>query len=216
MSAIDRASTVVGYVLIGLTVLVLSQPGSPIRMKVDRWKADRHARQVATERWDEFSSDPRTRGNTASIALVEFTDYLCPFCRAFEDSVSALLAGRDNTGIVVRHIPRVGSRGAREAAIAAICAGEQGSFEALHTYLFTIADSLDAAEWRAVGKLVGVPDLDEFGRCLESDAPRERLSADSALAVAVGVTGTPAFVSKRLGLTRGVVPNSELAPAFTP
>ena len=90
----------------------------------------------------------------APVAIVEFSDFACPFCGRFsKDILPELKAKYIDTGQVLlafRHLPldRIHPR-ARPAAEAAECASRQGKFWRFHDLLFA---DLECNFWRATGR----------------------------------------------------------------
>jgi protein-disulfide isomerase len=92
----------------------------------------------------------------------------------------------------------VASSPAAEAATAAVCAGRQESFLAMHTRLFE-----SQAEWTVANDvpatLAGYADdlgLDaaQFESCLASDEARLEAQSGNVVAALYGVPGTPVFL----------------------
>jgi len=93
---------------------------------------------------------------SATLAIIEYADFQCPFCRRFEQEVYPQL--RDNyinTGKVKyfhRDMPLAFHEGAMPAARAAHCASEQGKFWEMHDSLLGDAASLGAASRDQAGR----------------------------------------------------------------
>jgi protein-disulfide isomerase len=138
--------------------------------------------------------DAPLRGlDDAPVKVVEFADFECPFCRSVEPTLVALLDERpDTVALVFKHAPSGYHAQALPAALAAVCAGEQGLFWEMHDELLAPTASLDDAALAAHAESVGV-DVDGWRNCLDSDAAYATVEGDLALAVAAGVTGTPTF-----------------------
>ena len=79
------------------------------------------------------------RGNKkASVILLEFSDYQCPFCVRVQRTISRLINDyKDRVTFGYRHFPLAFHKEADEAAIAAECAREQDKFLELHLLLFS-------------------------------------------------------------------------------
>jgi protein-disulfide isomerase len=156
------------------------------------------AQQAALTRDAVVAAVERAPGATkgahdARVAIVEFSDFQCGYCRKFwTETLPKLEAEYVSTGkvrFVYRHLVVLGPASQR-AAEAAECAGEQGRFWTFHDALFERRGRLpDARAVHAMGLDVGA-----FDACLESGRGRQRIASDSAAARALGVTGTPAFL----------------------
>jgi protein-disulfide isomerase len=141
---------------------------------------------------EPFKGEP-----TARLAIIEYADLQCPFCRRFEHEVYPRL--RDsyvNTGKLKyfhRDMPLPFHEGAMPAARAIHCAAEQGKFWELHDSLLADAASLGAADIDArAGKLgLNVADLD---RCISSDRFADIIQRGVTEATQMQVSGTPTFL----------------------
>lgn len=136
----------------------------------------------------------------AKVTILEFSDYLCPYCAKFAGlTLPQLEADYISTGkarLVFRNFPVHGDP-AVETALAALCAHEQGQFWEYHDRLFAISLSeggkaLTAARLEALARELGL-DSDQFKLCLASRRYAQAVKADIAEAKRLGVEGTPTF-----------------------
>jgi protein-disulfide isomerase len=139
----------------------------------------------------------------APLTLVEFSDYQCPYCARFAQTIlPALKAAYIDTGqvrYVFRDFPLDRSHPqARQAAEAAHCAGEQGQYWAMHDVLFRHPQALAVEQLTAYAQRLDL-DLTAFERCLAQGQYAAVVQQNYAEGIAVGVRGTPAFF---LGKTR--------------
>ena len=133
----------------------------------------------------------------ATLAIIEYADFECPFCRRFEHDVYPQI--HDNyiaTGKVKyfhRDMPLPFHEGAMPAARAAHCASEQGKFWEMHDSLLGDAASLGAADIdERAGKLgLNVAALDA---CISSDRFADIIQRSVAEATQMQVSGTPTFI----------------------
>ena len=79
------------------------------------------------------------RGNKkASVILLEYSDYQCPFCSRVQSTIRKLIDKyQDRVAFGYRHFPLAFHKEADEAAIASECAREQGKFEEIHRLLYS-------------------------------------------------------------------------------
>lgn len=129
----------------------------------------------------------------APVQVVVFSDFQCPYCRRFADSVRAVLArypGR--VRMVFRHRPidEIHPH-ATAAARASICADRAGRFMEMHDALFAAQDSIGAIAWTAFAVRAGIQDTASFTTCLSDETVTATLADDRKDADALGVTGTP-------------------------
>ena len=133
----------------------------------------------------------------ASLTLVEFADYQCPFCAQFHTGAFAQLkqdyidAGK--LRFVSRDLPLPFHQQAEQAAQAARCAGDQGAYWEMRHLLLTNSASLSDEAYGTFAKELSL-NVKRFQRCLDEHTHQEAVRADAAAAGAAGLTGTPSFV----------------------
>lgn len=130
----------------------------------------------------------------ATVTLVEYADFECPYCGRAEPAIRELLAEQgDALRYVFRHLPlqEVHPR-AEIAAEAAEAAGAQGAFWELHDLLFDHQEALTPRDLRRYASELGL-DVERFEKDLYSHIYEERVERDVASADASGVSGTPSF-----------------------
>lgn len=83
------------------------------------------------------------RGNEqASVSIVEFSDFECPYCNKFEPTIKQVLdTYGDKVRFTYRHFPLSFHPNAEKAAEAYECAKEQGKGFEMHDKLFDLARS---------------------------------------------------------------------------
>jgi len=136
-----------------------------------------------------------TRGS-AKVALVEFSDFECPFCGKYTRETRATLQ-RDfvDTGkvaYVFRNFPLENiHHSALKAAEAAECARRQGRFWQMHDLLFGNQKALAEADLLSNGLAL---QLDEtvFRACL-NDKATATIQGDEKEGTRLGVSSTPTF-----------------------
>ena len=128
----------------------------------------------------------------ASITVIEFGDFECPYCGQAESVARELLADTD-LRFVWRHLPLpdVHPR-AQLAAEAAEAAAAQGQFWEMHDRLLDHQDELTPAELVQHAAALGL-DVDRFRDDLKRHAYVGRVAQDVESADVSGATGTPTF-----------------------
>lgn len=138
----------------------------------------------------------------ASVALVEFSDYQCPFCKRFHDqSFAELKKDYVDSGklrYVFRDFPldRIHPQ-ARKAAEAAHCMGAQGKYWQAHDTLFKNQDHLQVADLKSYAAKAGL-DRKAFDECLDKETYAKQVQENLEDGIKAGVRGTPTFVLGRL------------------
>lgn len=145
---------------------------------------------------------PYLGNQDAPVTLIEFTDYQCPYCRKHvANTLPSIIKDYVETGklrYLVRELP-VESRHplAGKASEAALCAGDQGNYWAMHDKLFEKEARLSPDELRLHAQALGL-NAAQFDQCLESGDKRVRVQEDVKAGLRAKVRGTPTFF---LGLT---------------
>jgi protein-disulfide isomerase len=153
---------------------------------------------VRAEKLSTPIADTRIKGNSsASVVLVEFSDFECPFCEKYSQEVFELI-DRDfvATGrlrYAFRHFPLENAHpNAIAAAEAAECASRQGRFWEMRRLLFAKRKDLAQRFWRTDAVSIGL-DATMFAGCLDGSAVA-RVRADMAEGRRLGLNSTPSFV----------------------
>jgi protein-disulfide isomerase len=133
----------------------------------------------------------------ARVAVIEFSDYQCPFClRYFRNTMPKLYKDYVANGkvkYVLRDFPLTSIHPeAFDAAVAARCAGDQGKYKEMHDQFFAKQATLRQAKWNDHAKAVGL-NLADFKACMDSKRHEAAVKKDMEEAIAAGVRGTPTF-----------------------
>jgi protein-disulfide isomerase len=133
----------------------------------------------------------------AKVALIEFSDYQCPFCGRYTKDVFPQIE-RDyvSTGkvkYVFFDLPLDFHKQAFKAAEAAHCAGEQGQFWEMHDLLFENQSALSPEQLSTYAKRIGLSEA-TFQKCLDSGRFGADIKNDIAEAGNAGISGTPTFL----------------------
>jgi protein-disulfide isomerase len=152
---------------------------------------DLHAPPLAVP----ISGRDHLRGSpTASITLVEYGDYECPYCGAAHPIVNEVqrVLG-DDLLFAFRHFPLTQIHPhAMQAAEAAEAAGAQNRFWEMDDLIFEHQDRLEMPDLLRYAEALGL-DLDCFAAELESHVHAPRVREDFMSGVRSGVNGTPTF-----------------------
>jgi protein-disulfide isomerase/uncharacterized membrane protein len=164
-------------------------------------KAEREFETATPEMFD-LAGVPTKGPADARISVIEFSDFLCPFCRqlasAFQDflprSAGRISVRFKNYPLDKECNPKLNNTihvGACWLARGGICANQQGRFWAYHDQVFqNPPEAPGRADVLRIATLAGV-DGAALGACLDSPATNSRLSAEIAEAERAGVKSTP-------------------------
>jgi len=144
-----------------------------------------------------IANEPFKGSGSAKVAVIEFSDYQCPFCSRYVKGAYAQIEDEYvDTGkvkYVFRDMPLPFHKQAFKAAEAAHCSGEQGKFWEMHDSLFQNQAALAPEQLPGYAKSLGL-DETKFQQCLESGRFADGIKKDIADAGTVGITGTPSFL----------------------
>jgi protein-disulfide isomerase len=158
---------------------------------------------------------------TASVWIVEISDFQCPFCKRWHDEIYPAIQREFITPGHVRmayvNLPLSMHQHAVPAALTAMCAAAQDKFWPVHDKLFktqerwatmtnvnaifdslALAGGVDAATWR---------------NCMRSGVMQRVINGDRARAAATGVRSTPTFFVGS-EMIEGVAPLTEFRAAI--
>jgi len=156
---------------------------------------------------------------TAEIAIVEFSDFECSFCKRFRDETLDQLKENyiDNGSVILvyRDLPLpFHEPAATREAMAAECAGEQGGDEIYYQFHDKIYEQspgngqgISEEKLAEIGVGLGL-DKGELKNCIADKEFSEEVKKDAQDAGRVGISGTPGFVVGKLsedGSVEGVV-----------
>ncbi len=148
-----------------------------------------------------FEHAPIKGDPKATLILLEFSDYQCPFCeKFFHTTLPEIDRAYIQTGKlrhVIRDYPLPMHAQAAKAAEAADCAGEQGKYWEMHDVLFNHQQALGLDQLTGYAKELKL-DEKAFQSCLTTGKFKEKISRDITDGQRVGVSGTPSFI---LGVT---------------
>lgn len=136
-----------------------------------------------------------TRG-TGPVALVEFTDYECPFCQKHTRETFPLIRAKLLETGKIRHVvlnfplERI-HRGARKAAHAAECADQQGRYWEMHELLSTGTTLGEQPHLDGFAQGLKL-NMAEFRSCMSGEAGGS-IARDLVEGERLGVGSTPTF-----------------------
>lgn len=190
----------VGYAIWGRGAVAAATPPAapqqPAAPAVQPTEAPQYVRyDIPTEGYPSFGPED------APITIVEFSDFQCPFCRRFhEQTYQALLDEYPGQiRFVYRNLPLTSIHpDAMSAAVASLCANDQGVFWEYHDKLFS-SDALGREVYLQYATELGM-DTEEFTACLDSGKHDEFIQKDMDFALNLGVRSTPTFFINGLAL----------------
>lgn len=155
-----------------------------------------------------YDTDSAVKGAAEPlVTIVEYSDFQCPFCGRFAATLDELVVTYpDDVRIVFMQFPLPMHPKAEGAAKAAIAAGEQRRFWAMHDRLFRYSASLDRPTLIEHARELGL-DVAAFEAAMDAPETEKRLQLEKTVGARLGVRGTPAFFINGLGHTGAVEPD---------
>lgn len=138
----------------------------------------------------------------APIKIVEYSDFECPFCKRFHDTMNQVIDEYGDSGEVAwvyRHFPleQLHPVKARAVALASECAAEQGGDEAFWQFTnryFDVTLTNNRTDIETVipqiSNEIGL-NTDALTSCIDEERYAEKVEADFTNAAATGGRGTP-------------------------
>ncbi len=171
---------------------------------LEKWLAEQTKKHpvemyIAKPTWPVFEipteGSPFEGAADAKVTLVEFSDFQCPFCQKGSQIVAEL---RKKYGkklkVVFKNFPLPFHKQAMPAAIAGLCANEQGmdKFWKMHDKMFADQTKLEIADLKATAKSIGL-DSKKFDACLDASKYTDAITKDMDQAQNIEVKSTPTF-----------------------
>ena len=132
----------------------------------------------------------------AKYALVEYSDFQCPYCASAYHTVKELKKRHgNNLRFIYKHLPLPFHAQAMPAAqwLEAVAIQSPGKAWRFHDILFENQDKLGVDFFKKTAKDLGV-DVERCEKEAESQAVKDRIAADVEEAKKYGFNGTPGFL----------------------
>lgn len=169
-----------------------------------------------TPRQRPFEEGTALGAPDAPVVIEVFEDFQCPACRQFTEQTERRLEAdwiaSGEVRLVYRQYPFIGPE-STQAALASLCAADQGRFWDYHDILFAnqIGENVGAYSDRrllAFAESLGL-DLGQFERCLNDEIHLDQVEVERALGNQYGISGTPSIIINGTQHFAGFVPSYE-------
>ncbi len=181
----------------------------------------------ATGEVPKVTKDDHVRGDAKSrIAMIEYSDLECPFCKSFHPTAQQVLDKyKGKIMWVYRHYPLSFHANAQKEAEASECAADLGGNDAFWKYVDAIYEKTTSnGTGFALDKLVPLAvelglNESKFKDCLDSGKFAQKIKDQMDKGTTAGVTGTPGTIllDTKTGATRmipGAVPIDQITPVI--
>ena len=154
------------------------------------------------EAMDKISLEntPIKGAEEAQVVVVEYSDFQCPFCKKGKDILPEILKEYDGkVKVAYKQLPLRNHNWAKPAAIASVCAYQQGNdkFWEFHDVVFDNQKDikLENSEkiFKGYAKDIGL-DPKKFDACLADEKVAAQVDSEIEEAISIGVQSTPTFV----------------------
>lgn len=208
---ITAGATLLGSLIIAATLLTSLSGGETTMPKNNAPTAQPQAGEAGPKTATVSLDDDAVLGNKskAKVAILEFSDYECPFCQKFhKESYKELVKEFVDTGKAVYafrdyplpfHEP-MASRAANLAQCVREAKGDQAFFafnEAYFAATQSNAKGLPEGKQDEILKALGV-NMATVTQCAASEKFKDEIAKDMSDGSAAGVSGTPSFVIGKL------------------
>ena len=141
-----------------------------------------------------FPTDPVRGAPAATVTIVEFGDFECPYCAQVAPTLeNAISQSNGKLKLVWKDFPLPSHAQAQAAAEAAQCAARQGKFWEYHDALFQAQDNLSDIMYLSLAGETGL-NYETFSSCLTNHATLPLIERNVAEGTSIGVDGTPFFI----------------------
>jgi protein-disulfide isomerase len=143
-----------------------------------------------------YDGSPTQGSKDAPVVVLAFEDFKCADCAKHAADVEPALKTKYVDTGQVRLMWKVLGAEAPKAAIAALCAADQGKFSEYRAALFQKPDGWtdgDDAAMLSFAKGIGLDEA-KFSQCLKDAPGQAQIDADQSVAEQLGVPNLPAFL----------------------
>ena len=136
--------------------------------------------------------DPVMGNPKGSLAVYEFSDYNCSYCKRMFATIMQMLAANSDVRMVIKEFPIL-SQSSVTAAKAGIAAKKQGKFKSFHAEMMTYRGQVnDTSIMQAAGE-AGL-DLAQLKQDMNSPKTTAIITRTRSAAAALSINGTPGLV----------------------
>jgi protein-disulfide isomerase len=153
------------------------------------------SQKAAVARQKDLLSDPASPviGNpNGNVTIVEFTDYQCPYCKAAEPRLQALLKEDPNVRLVVKEFPIL-TKESVTASRAALASVRQGKYTAFHQAMMEHKGQITVENVFEYAKKVGL-NVDQLKKDMNAPEIADQIIENLKLARAMKISVVPGLV----------------------
>jgi protein-disulfide isomerase len=165
--------------------------------EMEKRNKDAEVRATLVSERSELLDDPTSlvAGNPkGDVSIVEFFDYRCPYCKALQPSLDALIKQDAKLRIVYKEFPILGSASILAARIA-LAARKQGKYSVFHARMMATEGEAEITDQVVLGvaKASGL-DLEKLRTDIQAPEVDAIIQRNYKVADELGIDGTPGII----------------------
>jgi len=142
----------------------------------------------------DYSTAPFKGKADASVIMVEYSDFECPYCSKVLPVIAQVQSAYPNMKFMFQQFPLSFHPNAQKAAEASLCANKQGKFWELHDKMYANQLAITVADIKGYAKAITGMDATTFDACLDSGEMAAKVAAETNEGASIGIGGTPGFM----------------------
>jgi protein-disulfide isomerase len=189
-------------ILLGASLGAAAEPSAADKARIEQEYAHRVAAQlqqdidqriaVRAEALNQAPGSPVLGNPAGDVVIVEFFDYACPYCKAVEPRLEALLKSDRKVKLVLKEFPILTPQSmiATRAALASVA---QGKYRPFHQAMMNFRGQLLESDIFDMAKASGL-DMARLRRDMMAPAITDEIIANFNLARGIRAFQTPTFI----------------------
>lgn len=164
-------------------------------LKLEQDEQTANTKRVLREHKDALyaAGSPEIGNPDATVTIVEFFDYNCPYCRTTYAEMKNFLKDNPDTKVVLKDVASLGEHSEDVARVVIAAARQDGNFAALHDALMTQKGQMTEPRALSIAKNLGY-DIERIKKDAASEETAETLARTQSLATALNVNVTPLYI----------------------
>ena len=146
-----------------------------------------HADRLFNDETTPVAGNPK-----GDVTVIEFFDYNCGYCKRAWPNLEKLMDNDKNVRVLFKELPILGEA-SELAARWALAAEGQGKYLEFHKELLESRGALNEDKLKSIAEDLGLNPV-RMKQDAQSDAVTKIIQKNRSLAVALDITGTPAFL----------------------
>ena len=148
------------------------------------------------QNWRTLVDDGHQIGTSnASVYIIEFTDYECPYCKILKKNIDSILVKyKDKVALIVYNFPLEIHSHAFDLALGGECAARQNKFKSYYDSVFNYSVKFEKLNLSHIAFSAGITDTASFMNCIESRTTFSIVNNDIEKGKEIDIEGTPTII----------------------